>query len=56
MTAVVAEGIEELLERVPQRFEDRYVGVFARLDGLLAVTPAGAAHAGGFAITSRRIW
>lgn len=39
------ESIEELLERVLQRFEDRYVGVFARLDELLAVTPPGAAHA-----------
>lgn len=38
--------VEELLERVLQRFEDRYVGVFARLDELLAVTQPGAAHAG----------
>jgi hypothetical protein len=38
--------VEELLERVLQRFEDRYVGVFARLDELLAVTQPSTAHAG----------
>jgi hypothetical protein len=38
-------GIEELLERVLRRFEDRYVGVFGRLDELLRVTQPGAAHA-----------
>jgi len=34
------EGIEELLDRVLRRFEDRYVGVFARLDDLLSSCPA----------------
>jgi len=34
-----------LLDRVLQRFGDRYVGVFARLDELLSMTQPGAAHA-----------
>jgi hypothetical protein len=38
-------GFEELLDRLLKRFEDRYVGVFTRLDELLKVTRPGAAHA-----------
>jgi len=41
----VTDGFEELLERILQHFEDRYVGVFARLDDLLAEMHPGAAHA-----------
>ena len=43
--AEFTNGTEELLERVLGRFEDRYVGVFARLDELLSVTQPGAVHA-----------
>ncbi len=43
--AEFTNAIEELVERVLRRFEDRYVGVFGRLDELLRVTQPGAAHA-----------
>ncbi|MGH3165167.1 MAG: hypothetical protein ACRDN0_04625, partial [Trebonia sp.] len=36
-------SVEELLDRLLQRFKARYVSVFTRLDGLLAETPSAAA-------------
>jgi hypothetical protein len=40
------QNVEELLDRVTRRFEDRYVGVFGRLDELLAIDRPDAGDAG----------
>ena len=40
----LVNGFEELLDRLLQRFEARYVSVFTRLDELLAITAPAAAH------------